>query len=144
MQWESYGARDRALLILRIALAVTLIAHGYPKLFDPSPVAFARFLRLQDFPAPLLSAWFMALAEFVGGLAILAGIQTTWAGWAAAFEQALIAWFLKIGKGVGFIAARGVGWEFNFLLIAMALALVFLGPGAITYEAILKNRRRTA
>lgn len=141
MQWQSYTPQDRALLILRIALAITLIAHGYPKLFDPSPVAFARFLRLQHFPAPLLSAWFMALVEFIGGLAILAGIHMTWAGWAVAFEQALVAWFLKIGKGIAFIAARGVGWEFNFLLMAMAIALVFLGSGPITYEAILRRRR---
>lgn len=141
MRFDSYTPRDWALLILRVALGITLIVHGYPKLLEAGPTAFARFLRIQQFPAPLLSAWFMAIVEVIGGLAILAGFRITWAGWAAAFEQALIAWFLKIAKGVPFIAPRGVGWEFNFLLVAIAVAVVYLGPGAITLEAIVKSRR---
>lgn len=141
MAFQNYTTRDWALLILRVALGITLIMHGWPKWAGGGPDSFVRFLRLQHVPAPLLMAWIMAVVELIGGLAILAGFRLTWAGWAAAGEQALVAWFLKISKGVAFIAARGVGWEFNFLLIAIAVALVYLGPGAATLEGVLKSRR---
>jgi len=142
MQFRQYSSRDWALLILRVALGITLVVHGYPKLFDAGPAVFARYLRIQHIPAPLLSAWFMALVEFVGGLMLVAGFQVTWAGWAAAVERVFIAWFFKIARHVDFVAARGVGWEFDFALLAMAVAVALLGPGAVTLEAVLKSRRQ--
>lgn len=141
MRFQSYTPRDWALLILRLGLGITLIVHGYPKLLDAGPMAFARYLRIQHFPAPLLSAWFMAIVELIGGIALVAGIQVTWAGWAAALERILIGWFFKMGRGVAFIAARGVGWEFDFVLFCMAVAIALLGPGAVTLQAIVKRRR---
>ncbi len=141
MRFQSYSSRDWALLILRVALGITLIVHGYPKLLDAGPAAFARYLRIQHIPAPLLSAWFMALVEFVGGLMLVAGFQVTWAGWAAAVERVFIAWFFKIARSVDFVAARGVGWEFDFVLLGIAIAVALLGPGAVTLESFLKSRR---
>ncbi len=141
MRLQSYSSRDWALLILRVALGITLIVHGYPKLLDAGPAVFARYLRIQHIPAPLLSAWFMALVEFVGGLALVAGFQVTYAGWAAAVERVFIAWFFKMSRNVGFVAARGVGWEFDFVLLGMAVAVALLGPGAVTLESFLKSRR---
>src|SRR2546422_7918356 len=138
---QSYTPRDWALLILRFGLGITLIVHGYPKFAGAGPVAFARYLRVHHFPAPLFSAWFMALVEFVGGIAILAGFQTTYVGYLAAFERLMIAWRLKMAAGVAFIAARGVGWEFDFLLLCMAVAVAFLGAGAVTLEAVWRSRR---
>lgn len=138
---QSYTHRDWALLLLRIGLGITLLVHGYPKLFGAGPAAFARYLRVNHFPAPLVSSWFMAIVEVVGGAAVVAGIQTTWAGWAAALERVFIAWFFKMERGVGFVAARGVGWEFDFVLLCMAIAVALLGAGAVTLEAILKSRR---
>lgn len=141
MRLQSISPRDWGLLILRLGLGITLLAHGYPKFFDGGPGAFARYLTRIHFPAPLLSAWFMAVVEFVGGLAIVAGFQTTYVGYLAAFERLLIAWRLKMAVGVKFIAARGVGWEFDFLLLCMAVAVALLGAGAVTLEAVWKSRR---
>jgi len=141
MRIQSIAPRDWGLLILRLGLGITLILHGYPKFAGAGPVAFARYLRVHHFPAPLFSAWFMALVEFVGGVAIVAGFQTTYVGYLAAFERLMIAWRLKMAAGVAFIAARGVGWEFDFLLLCMAVAVALLGAGAVTLEAVWRSRR---
>ncbi len=138
---QSYTPRDWALLILRLGLGITLIVHGYPKFSGAGPVAFARYLRVHHFPAPLFSAWIMAIIEFGGGIAMVAGIQVTYVGWAQAIERVFIAWLLKMAGHVGFVSARGTGWELDFLLFCMAVAVALLGPGAATLEAIWRSRR---
>src|SRR5438094_10577280 len=110
MRIQSIAPRDWGLLILRLGLGITLILHGYPKFAGAGPMAFARYLRVHHFPAPLFSAWVMALVEFVGGVAIVAGLQTTYVVYLAAFDRLIIGCRLKMGAGVAFIAARGVGW----------------------------------
>lgn len=141
IRMQSFTPRDWGLLILRLGLGITLLAHGYPKFFDGGPAAFARYLTRIHFPAPQLSAWFMAVVEFVGGLALIAGFQTTYFGYLAALERLLIGWRLKMALGVKFIAVRGVGWEFDYVLLCMAVAVALLGAGAITVEAFVRSRR---
>src|SRR5256712_12539566 len=101
---QSYTPRDWALLVLRLGLGITLIGPALPKSSGAGPVAFARYLRVHHFPAPLFSAWIMAIIELVGGIAMVAGIQTTYAGWAAAAERVFIIWLLKIAGGVKFVS----------------------------------------
>ncbi len=56
-------------------------------------------------------------------------------------EMAVTSIRVKMGGGVGFIGARGVGWELDFLLFAIALALVLLGAGSLSLDAALGSRR---
>ncbi len=137
---------DWALLILRVGAGFTVLYHGYLKLFvGAGPLAFSRYLHTQHFPAPLLFAWIFALVEFFGGLALIAGIQTRYAAGALAGERVITTLGLKMARGVGFIAARGIGWEFDFLLLCMAIGVYVLGPGAITVQTLMpmmQARRR--
>ena len=55
MRIQSIAPRDWGLLILRLGLGITLILHGYPKFAGAGPMAFARYLRVHHFPAPLFS-----------------------------------------------------------------------------------------
>src|SRR5437773_12305264 len=96
MRIQSIAPRDWGLLILRLGLGITLILHGYPKFAGAGPMAFARYLRVHHFPAPLFSAWFMALLESVDGVAIVPGFRTTNAGSLPAFERLKISWLLNM------------------------------------------------
>src|SRR5439155_15335343 len=59
---------------LRIILGIGFIYHGWPKLFSPAGhQGFAAMLGGLGVPAPELTAWFVGLAELVGGIALLAG-----------------------------------------------------------------------
>src|SRR5947208_16229748 len=110
MRIQSIAPRDWGLLILRLGLGITLILHGYPKFAGAGPMAFARYLRVHHFPAPLFSAWFMALVEFVGGVAIVAVFQTTYVGYLVAFERLLISCSLVISAGVVLCAQTASDW----------------------------------
>ena len=89
--------RDLGLLLLRLGAGVTLMAHGYPKLFGgpekepPQPVAgalgpnfapavkqggpesFAQVLAQMGVPEPQVAAVLAGLAEFGGGLGLALG-----------------------------------------------------------------------
>src|SRR2546425_7976860 len=141
MRWQSYTPRDWALLILRLGLGITLIVHGLPKFSGAGPVAFARYLRVHHFPVPLFSAWIMAVVELVGGIAMVAGIQTTYFGWAAAVERVFVVWLLKLAGHVGVVSARGTGWELDFLLFCMAVAVAVVGASTVNPAGTTMNRR---
>jgi uncharacterized membrane protein YphA (DoxX/SURF4 family) len=72
------NAKDWALLALRLVLGVIFVFHGYGKLWGaPGIEAFTGMIDKIGFPAPALFAYLAALTEFIGGLALLAGIGTT-------------------------------------------------------------------
>ncbi|MDP3934841.1 MAG: DoxX family protein [Candidatus Giovannonibacteria bacterium] len=95
--------------ILRLALGAVFLIHGYPKLFE------AR-LRLAG------------LLEFIAGVLLAIGLFTQAAALVLAVELLIIIiWFKRGQKFVG-------GWEFDFVLLIMALALLVLGSGAWAFD----------
>ena len=51
---------------------------------------------------------------------------------------------VKMAHGTGFVGSRGAGWELDFLLLAIALALLLAGAGAFSLDAVLLGGRRRA
>lgn len=132
------GAKEMAPLVVRIALGIIFIAHGSQKLFGafggPGVAGFAGFMKMLNMNPSLLWAWIVTLTEFLGGLGILFGLLTRWAGLGLAVNM-IVAIFLVHAKH-GFFAGGG-GYEYNLALIAMALALFFWGPGRISLEGAI-------
>ena len=122
--------------VLRLALGIIFLIHGWPKLNPNSPMkgvdGFAGFLKQMGVPLPMLSAWVVALLETVGAVLLILGIGTRLVA-ALLVINMLVAIFaakIKFMK-VGFVAQQATGWEFDFALLAGALSLAFTGPGAL-------------
>lgn len=81
----------------------------------------------------------VAWGEVAGGLALLLGLLTRVAAAGMVIIQ-LGAIFLVTGAR-GFIGAADVGYEYNIALIAMSLALVLLGGGALSLDRLLRRER---
>ncbi len=132
------------LLVLRIALGVVFIYHGYPKFFKVPPIGgaagFAKFLGMMGIPIPLFFAWVVAVLEFWGGIALVLGLATRWLGLLFAIDMLVAIWKAKAGRGVRFMAMDTTGWEFDFVLLAGALALMLLGGGAYSLDAVWNLR----
>lgn len=140
MTGQPITLRDWALLILRVGIGFTFIVHGSPKLFPSGPAGFAGFLQNLNFPAPLLLAWIVALVEFVGGIAMVVGFLVRWVGVLQVIEMTITSTWVKMRGGVGFIGAKGTGWELDALLLCIAAALTLVGAGALSLDA-LRSRR---
>src|SRR5262245_8637707 len=115
---------DFAPLILRIVLGAIFIVHGSMK--------FTQMARTEHFfarlgiPLPGVAAPTIALLEVLGGIALILGLGSRIFALLLAIEMIVAIAIDKVHTG--FVG----GWEFELVLLAGLLALVFGGPGAIS------------
>jgi len=133
---------DWGLLILRLAMGIIFLVHGWPKLNPNSPMkgpaGFGGFLKQMGVPLPTFFGWFVALLETVGAILLVLGLGTRILAILFAINM-LVAIFVakrRVMK-VGFTAQQATGWEFDFALLAISLALLFTGAGSIALDPII-------
>jgi putative oxidoreductase len=138
---QSARVQDWALVILRLGIGAAFILHGYPKLFPAGPGGFAGLLQNLGFPGPVFLAYAVSILEFGGGIAMVLGLFVRYIGVLMVMEMIVTSSRVKMPRGVSFIFPKGTGWELDFLLLIIALALVLLGAGAISLDAAVMSRR---
>lgn len=128
--------RPQALAVLRIATALTFMAHGTQKLFG--------FPASQMGSTELFSLMGLAgILEVVGGLAILVGFLTRPVAFVLAGQMAYAFWFVHVPMiGQGNIIPAANGGDGAVLFCFIFLYLVFAGPGAWSLDG--RARARTA
>jgi len=114
---------DIALLLIRIGLGAVFIAHGLSKISNmndtPGTISFFASVGL-----PVFFAYLVAYVELLGGLSMVLGIFTGWAGIALAIIMVVAIGLVKISKG--FVG----GYEFELVLFLSSLAISLAGPGS--------------
>jgi putative oxidoreductase len=130
---------DYGLLLIRIALGVVMIAHGAQKLFTYGYGGVVGGFTEMGMPMPGISAALIIAAELGGGILMLAGLLTRFAGAAFAFAMAVAA--VKVHLPAGFFLPNG--YEFTMMLAAAALGIALTGPGRFSIDALIARRRRT-
>lgn len=129
---------DAGLALVRIGLAVVLIAHGAQKLFDYGISGVSGAFAEAGIPAAGAAATVAALVEFVGGIAMLLGIGSRAAGVLVAAQMAVA--ILTMHLGAGFFADAG-GMELPLLVATTALGLALSGPGRFSLAGLLFRSR---
>lgn len=137
-------ATDVGLLILRLGLGIVFVAHGSQKvlgLFGGHGLAgTVQFMGSIGIPAPL--AYLACFTEFLGGLGVLGGLLARLSGLGLAIVMSVA--ILQVHASKGFFAPAG--FEYPMALLAMALAVMVMGPGRIAIadlEGKLLARRRS-
>lgn len=127
---------DIALLMLRVIISVIFLAHGAQKLFGmfggPGLDAVAGSMARNGLKPGMFFAVLGGVSEFGGGLLLLIGLLTPLA--ALVIAGIMIVAIATVTGGSGFIGARGVGYEYNVLLMVASLALVIAGPGRLSLD----------
>src|ERR1041385_5416558 len=117
-------AIDLALLIVRVVLGVIFIAHGAQKLFGwyggAGITGTVNMMGNLGTAHPVPLAWVAALSEFFGGLFVLFGFLTPFAG--ALIISVMLSAIVNVHLKNGFFNGKR-GYEFNLSLIAMSLIL---------------------
>lgn len=116
-------------LLLRIALGAVFIVHGYAKLtgMDGTIGFFGNI----GIPLPAFSAWLVALVEFLGGISVLLGIFTRISAGLIAIVMVVAMITVKFAQGFS------GGWEFDFVLLMISLALVIKGDGEFSLGKVV-------
>jgi putative oxidoreductase len=117
------------LLLLRLALGLIFIWHGYPKLTHPT--AMQGFFVQHGLPA-----YFVTIAgvlEVFGGGLIILGFLTRIAALLLAVEMAVAIW--KVHSAGGYMAVHN--YEFPLVLVAACFALATVGAGRASVDYAL-------
>ncbi len=133
---------DWGLLILRLAAGIIFLVHGWPKLNPNSPMkgpaGFGGFLKQMGVPLPIFSGWIVALLETAGAVLLILGLGMRILAFMFAVDMFVATFVAKRGMmKVGFTAQQATGWEFDFALLAISLALLFTGAGRIALDPLL-------
>lgn len=121
---------DWGILVLRLALGIMFMAHGLQMafgLFGGSGVkAFSQMLSGLGFVPAMFWAYIGAYTVLIGGLLVIVGVQTRLA--AILLLIFILTAGIRVHLGKGFFLSNG-GFEYTFIIAAICLALILLGPG---------------
>lgn len=128
---------DIGLLVLRLAVGLTMAAHGGQKLFGwfggYGIAGTGGFMESLGFRPGKVHATLAGLSELVGGLLIALGLLTP-------VGSALVLTVMVVAIGSvhlpkGFFVSDG-GFEYNLVIMAAVVSLAFMGPGAYSLDAV--------
>jgi len=124
-----------ALLILRVALGLTMAAHGYGKFFQGGRIpGTAGWFDSIGMKPGKVHALLAASTEVAAGLGLALGLFTTLDALAFVALMLVAAW--TVHRENGFFIVKS-GWEYNFILAVVAVGVAMLGPGEISLDHAL-------
>jgi len=138
---------DIATLVIRVLLGVVFFPHGMQKLlgwyggygFTGSMGFFTDTLHV-----PVIFAFLAIMAEGLGSLGLITGLLTRVAAFGIGVNMVVAVYMLHWQHGFfmnWFGQQKGEGFEFHLLVIAMAIALIIKGGGALSVDRVLAEKK---
>lgn len=122
------------LLWLRLLAGYGMATHGYAKVFGGGIGQMTEGVAGMGFPFPAVFAWAAALSEFAGGVCLALGLGTR-----------IAAGFIFITMSVACLRVHAADpfatKELAFLYWAISGALMLIGGGRFSLDALIKRRR---
>lgn len=117
---------DWGLLALRLAVAAIFLAHGTSKFgaWKQPAKGMNGMMRL------------LSVCEPLGGIAMLFGFLTQPAAIGLGLVMCGAIYFKSQKWGIPFSAADKNAWEFDLLILASCLLILFTGPGAFSLDRV--------
>jgi putative oxidoreductase len=130
---------DWTLTLIRVVAGGVMLPHGMQKMFGwfggAGFTATIHNFGQRGFAAPLVVL--VIAAEFFGSIGMILGCLSRIAALGIAVDMAVaaITTTSKFGMFINWAGKqKGEGMEFQFLMVAMALAIVFAGGGALSVD----------
>jgi putative oxidoreductase len=126
--------------VVRVMAGVILVVAGLDKLNGGGFEAFTK--TVVNFGLPLPEVWgvFIPLLELLGGVLIAVGLGARWVAVLFIVEFIVTTFVLKAQRPPPF-----GGWNslrIDLMLLATAVTVVLVGPGALALESLLDRSRR--
>jgi putative oxidoreductase len=127
-------AYDVALLILRICLGLTLVAHGYDIFFSTGIASVGGHFHSIGMKPGAVHARLAAAVEILAGLGMAFGLLTPIP--AAGFVALMFVAAWTVHRPNGFYLTNG-GWEYTLVLAVGAIVVAMLGSGRLSLDWLL-------
>ena len=136
---------DFALTILRLILGGVFFAHGAQKAlgwFGGYGFSGTMGFFTQQLHIPAVFAFLAICAEFLGGIGLVLGLLGRVAAFGILCDMLVAVWLVhfKFGFFINWSGAKtGEGYEYHLLAMAVALALIVKGSGALSIDRALSK-----
>ena len=122
---------DVASLVLRLFIGILFVVHGWAKIRNPKQAAV--WVKSTGWAWAAGFAYAFTFLEFFGGIALVIGFLTRIVAILFVLQMIATTVFARAKLGKKLMG----GWETDLLFLVGALALVFLGAGAWSVDALL-------
>lgn len=126
------------LLLIRLVVGVTFMGHGTQKLFGwfggYGPKGTGGWMESIGIKPGVLMAVLAGLSELVGGFFFAAGLFTPVGAALILITMGMA--IVKVHGQNGYWATAN-GYEYNLMLIAVAVEVALIGAGAYSFDALL-------
>jgi len=121
------------LLILRLALGLIFVLHGWMNLVGGQDSFLREMLAMVGWSAPDYLVWSITGLELLGGLALMLGVFTREAAALLALEMVVAVVLFHLRQGFLIVAVPNAplayGFEYHLALVGGLVCLVLAGPG---------------
>lgn len=128
-------------LVLRVPIGLILAAHGSQKLFawfgGYGLDGTGQWMASIGLNPGLAMAWLAGSAEFFGGVALMLGLLTRPAALVNALTMLVALFWVHWGNGF-FLDTHGI--EYALALLSATAALVFIGGGQYSLDALIETK----
>ncbi len=128
---------DTALVVLRSVVGATFFAHGAQKLFQFGLPGVIDGFTKSGIPFPDVVGPLVTYLELAGGVALIVGILTRLVAFGLACDMIGAIMFVHMTNG--FFLPNGV--EFALVMFAACFALILVGAGGISFDAMFSQHR---
>jgi putative oxidoreductase len=135
-----------ALTIIRITLGIVMFAHGAQKMlgwFGGYGFSGTMGFFTQQLHIPAFFAFLAIAAEFFGGLGLIFGFLGRIAAFGVATTMVVAVAMAHLPYGFFMNwsgTAKGEGFEYHLLVIAMSIAIMMKGSGALSLDRLVARR----
>jgi len=140
MDWS--GRQRAGLLILRLALGLIFVLHGWMNIVGGQESFLREMLAMVGWSAPDYVVWLITGLELLGGLALMLGFFAREAALLLAVEMLVAVVLFHVRQGFFIVAVPNAplayGFEYHLALVGGLVCLVLAGPGSFA----LRDRPR--
>ena len=120
-------------LLLRVAVGVTMVMHGYPKLKNPQQtVQWTKGLGV-----PAAATYLAIVLEFFGGIALVIGFVVPIVAFFIALEMIGNTILKRVKMKAPYLQMTEHAYEIDITYLLLAITLLVLGAGAFSLDALL-------
>jgi putative oxidoreductase len=121
-----------AFLLLRVVIGVAFVLHGAPKMAHAST-----WMNAMPHHPPAFLQEAAALAEFFGGLMLIAGLATRVAAALIAVDMIVAIGTVHLPEHTPLVTSHGDSMELPFVYLFAMAGLMLAGPGCWSLDAVI-------